>query len=112
VALIPSAAVAVALVDVNEETTNTAWARFWLVLVTSIVLVVSGTKFRKAGLLTPGAVAFALVAFPQIWVQLSLIIPRWVFFALLGSLLITVAARFEYVQKIRRVSESWIEKFD
>lgn len=112
VALIPSAAVAVALVDVNENTTNTAWARFWLVLVTSIVLVVAGTKFRKAGLLTPGAVAFALVAFPQIWVQLSLIIPRWVFFALLGSLLITVAARFEYVQKIRQVSGSWIEKLD
>ncbi|MEY2634860.1 MAG: hypothetical protein RIS75_800 [Actinomycetota bacterium] len=112
VAIIPSAAVAVALVDTNEESTTTAWVRFWIVLMVSIALVVAGTKWHKAGLLIPGAVSFALVAFPQIWVQLSLIIPRWVFFALLGSLLITIAARFEYIQKISRASGSWFTKLE
>jgi hypothetical protein len=104
--------VAVALVDTNEESTTTAWVRFWIVLMVSIALVVAGTKWHKAGLLVPGAVSFALVAFPQIWVQLSLIIPRWVFFALLGSLLITIAARFEYIQKISRASGSWFTKLE
>jgi hypothetical protein len=110
VAIIPSAAVAVALVDVNEVSSTTAWVRFWVVLAISIALTVSGARLKVTGLLVPGAISFALVAFPQIWVQLSLIIPRWVFFAILGALLITIAARFEYIQKISKASSSWFEK--
>jgi hypothetical protein len=108
--LIPSAASAIALVQSNPGA-NLNWVRFWTVLVVSLVGAISAARFRFAGVLVPSAIAYVLVTFPQLFVDLQLIVPRWVFFAILGGLLIVIAARFERLQQLRKETGSWSEVF-
>jgi len=111
VALIPSAAASVALVEASSRQDQTAWIRLWVVLLSSLILTIVGASKRISGLLWPGAIAYIASTFPQLFIDLELIVPRWIFFAVLGALLITTAARFERLQKLRSEVGSWSEVF-
>ena len=108
--LLPSSAYAVAAVA-NDASLTLNWIRLWTVLVASLAGTILGANFRVAGWLWPSAVAYVLATFPQLFVDLNLVVPRWVFFAILGVLLILTAARFERLQQLRRESGSWSEVF-
>lgn len=105
-ALLPSAATSVLQLQL-EPVTTADWVRMWTVLGVSVVLTVAGAAKRIAGLLWPGAIAYVLCTFPQLFTDLDLVIPRWVFFAFLGALLIATATRFERLQQLRRQAGSW-----
>ena len=87
--------------------TTADWVRMWTVLAVSVLLTVVGASQRIAGLLWPGAIAYVLCTFPQLFTDLDLVIPRWVFFAFLGALLIATATRFERLQQLRKQAGSW-----
>lgn len=109
VALIPSALVANALLF-TEYPGKTEWLRFWAVLLVSVLALTFGLKLQKSGLFVPGAIAFAVVSLPQIFLRLSVYVPRWIVFGVIGVLLITVAARFEHLQKLGRDTSRWFKK--
>ena len=104
--MIPSAAASVAEIEFNAGTSYD-WARMWVMLAASVGLTLIGATQRIAGLLWPAVVAYLLCTVPQLFVDLGLGIPRWVFFALLGSLLIATATRFERLQKMKQEAGSW-----
>ena len=104
--MIPSAAASVAEIEFNAGTSYD-WARMWIMLGASVGLTLIGATQRIAGLLWPAVVAYLLCTVPQLFVDLGLGIPRWVFFALLGSLLIATATRFERLQKMKQEAGSW-----
>lgn len=110
-ALIPSAAIAVTELDMAYRIEVIDWARFWVALVAGLAFTIIGTSKRITGLLIPGAVAYVLVVFPQLAIDLGLFIPRWVLFAVFGGLLISVAARYERLQKLREETGSWRKVF-
>ncbi len=109
--LIPSASVAVANLENTSGDSIYDWVRFWTVLVLSLVFTIFGTSRRITGLLIPGAVAYVLAVFPQLFIDLGLIVPRWVLFAVFGGLLISVAARYERLQALRTETGSWRKVF-
>ncbi len=106
--LIPSAISAVPLAQMQPGDAM-SWTRLWTVLVVSLIGTIAAANFRFAGVLWPSAVAYVAATFPQLFVDLNLVVPRWVFFAILGVLLILTAARFERLQQLRRESGSWSE---
>jgi hypothetical protein len=108
--LIPSAVAAVPLAQMQPGDAM-SWTRLWTVLVVSLIGTIASANFRFAGILWPSAVAYVAATFPQLFVDLNLVVPRWVFFAILGVLLILTAARFERLQQLRRESGSWSEVF-
>lgn len=111
VALIPSAFVSIRLLA-ETNSTSSDWARLWIVVAVSVAAVAFGLKLQKSGLLIPGAVAFVFAAIPQVFIRLSVFVPRWIIFGVVGILLITVAARFEHLQKFGRDTRSWFRKLD
>ncbi|MEN9692775.1 MAG: hypothetical protein RLZZ330_419 [Actinomycetota bacterium] len=111
VALIPSALVSIRLLA-ESNSSSSDWARLWIVVAVSVGAVAFGLKLQKSGLLIPGAVAFVFAAIPQIFIRLSVFVPRWIIFGVVGILLITVAARFEHLQKFGRDTRSWFRKLD
>lgn len=110
-ALIPSALVSIRLLAESSSSSN-EWARLWIVVAVSVAAVALGLKLQKSGLLIPGAVAFIFAAIPQVFIRLSVYVPRWIIFGVIGILLITVAARFEHLQKFGRDTRSWFRKLD
>lgn len=110
-ALIPSATVAVAEVDMGTQTQSLDWIRFWVVLLAGLTFTLIGTSQRITGLLIPGGIAYVFVVFPQLAIDLGLFLPRWVLFAVFGGLLISVAARYERLQKLRVETGSWRKVF-
>ena len=111
VALIPSSLVSIRLLaDSNPSSTD--WIRLWAVVAVSVGAVALGLKLQKSGLLIPGAIGFVFAAVPQVFIRLSVFVPRWIIFGVVGILLITVAARFEHLQKFGRDTRSWIRKLD
>lgn len=109
--LIPSASVAVANLDNSSVDSIYDWVRFWSVLVLSLAFTILGTSRRITGFLVPGAIAYVLAVFPQLFIDLGLIVPRWVLFAVFGGLLISVAARYERLQALRAETGSWRKVF-
>jgi hypothetical protein len=108
--LVPSAAIAVGRVDYyGAETLD--WVRLWVVLVAGIGFTLLGTSKRITGFLIPGAIAYVFAVFPQLFVDLGLIVPRWVLFAVFGAILLSVAARYEHLQTLRNESGSWNRVF-
>lgn len=110
-ALIPSAAIAVTELDMGYQIETIDWVRFWVALSAGLAFTVLGTSRRVTGLLIPGAITYVLVVFPQLAVDLGLFIPRWVLFLVFGGLLISVAARYERLQKLRDETGSWRKVF-
>lgn len=111
VALIPSALVANALLFVDKPD-SLMWTRFWTVIAVSVACLILGLKLQKSGLFLPGAIGFAIVSLPQIFLRLSVIVPRWIIFGVIGILLITIAARFEHLQKLGRDTSRWFRSLD
>ena len=110
-AMLPSAAAAVVLLQNPDGVLTMDWVRFWGLLVLGAVMTVVGTEWRISGVLWPGALAYLFTALPQLWVDLGLPIPRWVFFAFLSLLLIVLAARFERLNRLRAEMGSWSDVF-
>ena len=108
--LIPSAVYSVAGAS-GYPNDPLSWWRLWVVLLVSLVGTVVAANLRFAGVLWPSAIAYFASTFPQLFVDLQLVVPRWVFFAILGALLILTAARFERLQQLRKESGSWSEVF-
>jgi len=111
VVLIPSAIWANQLLF-TEFPGTAEWVRFWAVLFTSVAAVVLGMRSNLSGLLIPGTVGFAIVSLPQVFLQLSLFVPRWVIFGVIGVLLITIAARFEHLRKLGSDTSTWFKKLN
>jgi hypothetical protein len=109
VALIPSALYSNAMLF-DQSPATSEWIRFWAVLAVSVSALLIGLKSQKSGLFIPGAIAFAIVSLPQIFLRLGAFIPRWIIFGVIGVLLITVAARFEHLQKLGRDTSRWFKK--
>jgi len=110
-AIIPSSLIAVASLTDDRGVTTGDWARLWIVLIIGVSGTIFGASKRIAGILWPATAAYVLSTFPQLFVDLGLIIPRWVFFAFLGAILLVTAARFERLQKLRAETGSWSEVF-
>lgn len=111
VALVPSALYSNAMLfDANPDTMK--WIRFWAVVAASVGTLVIGLKSQKSGLFIPGAIAFSIISLPQIFLRLSVYVPRWIVFGLIGILLITVAARFEHLQKLGRDTSRWFKQLN
>jgi len=106
---IPSAVVSVIILDTSENIGTMDWLRLWIVLAVGIAAIVYGARHQLAGLLYPGAVGFSLAVLPQIFVNLSLYVPRWIIFLVIGILLILIAVRFESLKSFRDISKSWFK---
>lgn len=111
VAMLPSAAFAVAALQALQSPLVTDWVRLWVLLGLGMAFTVVGTERGVTGLLWPGAISYILVSFPQIWIDLGLVLPRWSFFAVLGVVLLVIAARFERLARLRKEKGSWGEVF-
>jgi uncharacterized membrane protein len=107
---LPSAVVSVIILDSSENVGTMDWLRLWLVLAVGILAIVVGAKRQLAGLLYPGAVGFSLAVLPQIFVNLSLYVPRWIIFLVIGVILILIAVRFESLKSFREISKSWFKR--
>lgn len=108
-AYIPSALVSVILLDSAEIVRTMDWVRLWVVLAVGLAAIIIGTKRQLAGLLYPGAVGFSMAVLPQVFVNLSLYVPRWVIFLAIGIILILIAVRFESLRSFRDLSRSWFK---
>ncbi len=111
VALIPSAMYANSMLY-SQSPTASEWLRFWAVTGVSVILLVLGLRLQKSGLFIPSAIAFAIVALPQIFLRLGAFVPRWTIFGVIGILLITIAARFEHLQKLGRDTSRWFRSLN
>ena len=111
VALIPSAMYANSMLY-SQSPTASEWLRFWAVTGASVTLLLLGLRLQKSGLFIPSAIAFAIVALPQIFLRLGAFVPRWIIFGVIGILLITVAARFEHLQKLGRDTSRWFRSLN
>ncbi|MGA0856779.1 MAG: SCO7613 C-terminal domain-containing membrane protein [Candidatus Nanopelagicales bacterium] len=106
---LPSAVVSVIILDSSENVGTMDWLRLWIVLAVGILAIVFGARRQLAGLLYPGAVGFSLAVLPQIFVNLSLYVPRWIIFLVIGIILILIAVRFESLKSFREISKSWFK---
>jgi hypothetical protein len=109
VILFPSSIAATALLH-TDFPGATEWLRFWSVILVSVTAILLGLRTNLSGLLIPGVIGFAIVLLPQIFLRLSNIVPRWIIFGVIGVLLITIAARFEHLQRIGRDTSKWFKK--
>lgn len=101
-ALLPSAVAAVA--DLAGEG---GILRFWLVLVSSAVLVVVGSIRNLAGVLVPALLAMVVVVFPLL-LDVVESLPLWVPLVAVGVALLVIGARFEHVRRRGHVMAGWI----
>jgi hypothetical protein len=106
---IPSALVSVVILDSSETVGTMDWLRLWIVLLVGITAIIVGAKRHLAGLLYPGTVGFSMAVLPQVFVNLSLYVPRWIIFLVIGIVLILVAVRFESLKSFRELSRSWFK---
>lgn len=106
---IPSALLSVVILDTTETVRTMDWVRLWVVLAVGIVAIILGSKRQLAGLLYPGAIGFSMAVLPQIFVNLSLYVPRWIIFLVIGVVLILIAVRFESLKSFRDLTKSWFK---
>jgi hypothetical protein len=106
---IPSALLSVIILDTTETVRTMDWVRLWVVLAVGIVAIILGSKRQLAGLLYPGAIGFSMAVLPQIFVNLSLYVPRWIIFLVIGVVLILIAVRFESLKSFRDLTKSWVK---
>ncbi len=109
VGLLPSAVAAVPILEFEPD--NRAWVRFWTVLVLGVSLTIAGSLRRVSGLLWPGVATYLAATVPQLFIDLEVIVPRWIFFALLGGYLLWTAARFEKLQHEKEQKGTWSDVF-
>lgn len=109
VVLVPSSIAATALLH-TDFPGATEWLRFWSVILVSVTAILLGLRTNLSGVLIPGIIGFAIVLLPQIFLRLSNIVPRWIIFGVIGVLLITIAARFEHLQRLGRDTSKWFKR--
>lgn len=87
-------------------------ARWFILVAVATGLTVAGAVWRLAGIFIPAVVVLVLALLPQVvnvTVTLLTVIPGWVFFAVIGLLLIAAAARLEWVRSVGRHGRQWFK---
>ena len=100
VALLPSAVAgwgAPWVTDLTDQSTTVGLIRLLAVLAAASLAVIVGVRKQVFGLVVPGAAALVLIAAAQVWSGLAAT-PRWLAIAVVGTGLLAVGARLEWLR--------------